>query len=121
MQIHVNATNGIENKETLERWADAELKDTLARFAGEVTRVEVHLSDENALKAADADKRCAMEARLANHQPLAVTHHAATQDEAFRGAAAKLKRLLESTLGRLLDTTRRDRETIRKDADTIPE
>ena len=121
MQIHVNATNGIENKETLERWADAELKETLARFAGEVTRVEVHLSDENADKATGADKRCTMEARLANHQPLAVTNHAGTQDEAFRGAAAKLKRLLESTLERVLDSKRRDRESIRKDADAIPE
>lgn len=121
MQVQVNATNGIENKETLERWADAELKGTLARFAHEVTRVEVHLSDENADNAGGGDKRCVMEARLANHQPLAVTHHAPTQDEAFRGAAAKLKRLLEHTLERVQDTTRRDRESIRKDADAIPE
>ncbi|MDB5730193.1 MAG: putative ribosomal subunit interface protein [Variovorax sp.] len=119
MQIQVNATNGIENKETLERWADGELKDTLARFVDDVTRVEVHMSDENAIKATGADKRCAMEARLANHQPLTVTHHAATQDEAFRGAAAKLKRLLDSTLGRL--ENKRDRESIRKDPSAIPE
>ena len=53
MQIQINTSNGIENKDTLERWADAELRQTLARFAVEVTRVEVHLSDENhAAKAA---------------------------------------------------------------------
>ncbi|RZI96746.1 MAG: HPF/RaiA family ribosome-associated protein, partial [Variovorax sp.] len=32
MQIQVNASNGIENKETLERWADGEIKSSLARF-----------------------------------------------------------------------------------------
>ena len=41
-----------------------------------------------------------MEARLAHHQPLAVTQHAPGIDEAFRGAADKLKRLLDSKLGR---------------------
>jgi hypothetical protein len=113
MQIQVNTSNGIENKETLERWATAELTETLSHFKGELTRVEVHLSDENGVKAGASDKRCAMEARLTHHQPVAVTHHAPTQDEAFRGASGKLKRLLDSTLGRLKD--HRDHGSIRKD------
>jgi len=119
MQIQINTSNGIENKDTLERWADAELRQTLARFAVEVTRVEVHLSDENHAASGGADKRCAMEARLAGHQPLAVSHHAGGLDEAFRGAAEKLKRALDSTLGRLYG--RRDRDSIRKDGDTVEE
>ena len=47
MQVQVNTSNGIENKDALERWANAELKETLNRFRDDVTRVEVHLSDEN--------------------------------------------------------------------------
>ena len=66
-----------------------------------------------------ADKRCTMEARIAGHQPLAVSHHAAGLDEAFRGAAEKLKRALDSTLGRLYG--RRDRDSIRKDGDAVVE
>jgi len=119
MQIQVNTSNGIDNKDKLERWADAELKETLSRFSDDVTRVEVHLSDENGDKSGGSDKRCTMEARLANHQPVAVNHHAATLDEAFRGASGKLKRLIDSTLGRL--EHHRDRESIRKDVDVIPE
>jgi ribosome-associated translation inhibitor RaiA len=119
MQIQVNTSNGVDNKDTLERWADTEIKQQLSRFANDVTRVEVHLSDENHDKAGAADKCCTMEARLAHHQPLVVTQHAAGLDEAFRGAAEKLKRLLDHTLGRL--HSHRDRESIRKDPGFIAE
>ena len=119
MQIQVNTSNGIENKDTLERWADSEIKQSLSRFADDVTRVEIHLSDENHDKAGAGDKCCVMEARLAHHQPLAVTQHANSLDEAFRGASDKLKRMLDSTLGRL--NNHRDRDSIRKDGSLLPE
>ena len=38
MQVQVNTSNGIENKETLERWADEYLNEALARFKQEITR-----------------------------------------------------------------------------------
>ena len=116
MQIQVNASNGIENKETLDRWAETQLRDALERFRQDVTRIEVHLSDENSGKAGNADKRCKMEARLVHHQPVAVHHDGATQDEAFRGAADKLKRVIETTLDRTKDSQHRVRDSIRKDA-----
>jgi hypothetical protein len=43
------------------------------------------------------------EARLEGRQPIAVTHQAATVEQALEGAADKLKRSIESTLGRLRD------------------
>ncbi len=112
MQIQVNTSNGIENKEALERWADTELREKLQHFSAELTRIEVHLSDENGVKTGVADKRCTMEARLVHHQPLAASHHGSTQDEAFRGATDKLKHLLDHTLGK--QKSHRDRESIRK-------
>jgi ribosome-associated translation inhibitor RaiA len=42
-----------------------------------------------------------MEARLERHQPIAVTHYAATISQAIDGAAEKLLHRLERTLGRL--------------------
>jgi hypothetical protein len=120
MQVQVNTSNGIENKETLERWADEYLNEMLARFRQEITRVEVQLSDENGLKGA-ADKRCMMEARLNGHEPLAVKHRAESQDLAFRGATQKLIKLLEHTLGKLDRHEHRSRETVRKDVPTITE
>src|SRR5688500_7488032 len=73
MQTQVNTSNGVENKDALERWANEEIRQALSRFATDVTRVEVHLSDENHDQSGGGDKRCAMEARLARHQPVAVT------------------------------------------------
>ncbi len=37
----------------------------------ELTRVEVHLTDENSIsKSGDTDKRCVMEVRSADYQPI---------------------------------------------------
>jgi ribosome-associated translation inhibitor RaiA len=80
------------------------VESALNRFSDHITRVEVHLSDENSeKKGGEHDMRCVMEARLEGRQPIAVTHQAATVDEAVDGAADKLTRLIESTLGRLRD------------------
>ncbi len=114
MQVQVNTGSSIDGREALERWATEELTSRLDHFRQDITRIEVHLSDENADKGG-TDKRCVMEARLAAHQPVAVTHHAAGLDEAFRGAQAKLKHLLESTLDKR--KKHRDRESIRRDPD----
>jgi hypothetical protein len=44
-----------------------------------------------------------LEARLEGRQPVAVTEHAETMEQAVHGAAHKLVHLLDSTLGRLHD------------------
>lgn len=121
MQVQVNTSNGIENKEALERWAAEFLNDSLARFRQEITRVEVQLSDENNGRKGASDKRCMLEARLNGHEPLAVNHHAETQDEAFRGAVQKLIRKLEHTVGKLDRHENRSRDTIRKDPGIVVE
>lgn len=115
MQIQVNSNHTIHTGESFERWARTELNASLSRFKSDITRIEVHMSDENSDKVSTDHKRCMMEARLASHDPLAVNHHASTQDEAFRGASDKLKRLLEHTLGKQRD--HRARESIRHEPD----
>ncbi|MDA7416279.1 HPF/RaiA family ribosome-associated protein [Xenophilus arseniciresistens] len=111
MQIQLNTSNGIENKESLDRWADEELRHQLQRHADDLVRIEVHLSDENGQRASAADKRCVMEARMAGQGQLAATHDAQTIDLAFRGALDKLKRQIEHKVGRAAD--HRDRSSIR--------
>lgn len=44
--------------------------------------------------------RCMIEAHLEGRQPIAVTDQAATLDQAIDGAADKLARLIDHTLGR---------------------
>jgi ribosome-associated translation inhibitor RaiA len=101
MHIQVNTDNNIEGREEMTARVEAVVEDALSRFSDQITRVEVHLSDENSHKSGQNDKRCMMEARLENRRPTAVTHQAATLDQAISGAANKLKTVIESTLGRL--------------------
>jgi ribosome-associated translation inhibitor RaiA len=103
MHIQVNSDNSIEGREELATRVEAVVEEALSRFSNQITRVEVHLSDENSHKSGQNDKRCMMEARLENRRPTAVTHRAATLDQAINGAADKLQRSIESTLGRLRD------------------
>jgi ribosome-associated translation inhibitor RaiA len=104
MQIQVNTDHNIEGHEALAARVSGVVGDALSRFSSHITRVEVHVSDENSNKKHGADEiRCVMEARLERHQPVAVTQQAGSVVEAVDGAAGKLNRLLEHTLGRLHD------------------
>lgn len=104
MQVQVNTDNNIRGTEELKRYVEAEVTATLDRFSQQITRVEVHLTDENSHKQGDNDKRCLMEARLKGLQPHAVTHNAATLEQAIDGAAEKLERALDRAIGKLIDS-----------------
>ena len=104
MQIQINTDHHIEGHEALAAWATGEVKTALSHFSDRIMRLEVHVSDENGLKSGPNDKRCVMEAHLKGHQPMAVTHHADTLYRSVTGAAEKLVRLIESTLGRAART-----------------
>ncbi|MEO8361931.1 MAG: HPF/RaiA family ribosome-associated protein [Vicinamibacteria bacterium] len=101
MHIQVNTDNHVEGREALVAQVEASVTASLHRFSKRITRIEIHLSDEDGEKHGQNDKRCLMEARLEGRQPTAVTCHAATLEQAVAGATDKLKRSLESTLGRL--------------------
>lgn len=119
MQVLVNAGNGLSVKETLESWATEFLNDSLARFRGDLTRVEVQLTDEARGKQGARDMRCMLEARPTGHPPVAVTHDAENMDEAIRGATQKLIRSLDHTFGKLDRHERSARETIRRDPEAV--
>jgi hypothetical protein len=101
MQVHTNTDRTITGSNDLSAQVEAVVAAHLERFAAQITRVEVHLNDENGTKAGAADIRCLMEARLAGRPPTAVTNHAPTVSQALDGAAEKLARTIASTLGRL--------------------
>jgi ribosome-associated translation inhibitor RaiA len=101
MQVLVNTDASVQGRESLEQEVAAVVGDALSNFERDVTRVEVHLSDENADKGGSSDKRCMMEARLAGRPPLAVSHKAPTMRLAVDGAADKLQTAIGNTLGRL--------------------
>jgi len=58
MQIQVNSDNHIQSSKRLEEWVRTTIESTLERYEEDLTRVEVHLSDENGDKPDTHDLRC---------------------------------------------------------------
>jgi ribosomal subunit interface protein len=101
MTIQFNTDNKVTVSEELRTPLISLISKGLSRFSHQITRVEVHLSDENGDKQGLNDKRCMIEARLAGMKPIAVTNHANTHEQAIEGAIDKLKTSLDTILGRL--------------------
>jgi len=101
MMVLVNTDNHLGGSIELAESVAATVEDTLAHLARQLTRVEVHLSDENSFKTGTNDIRCAMEARIEGHPPTAVTFYSNEIDIAVNGAAEKLKATLEHLFGKL--------------------
>jgi ribosome-associated translation inhibitor RaiA len=101
MLIQVQTDRNIEGREALTERVETSIHDALDRYADRITRVQVHLGDENSdKKAAENDIRCTIEVRLAGLDPIAVRDDAPTIEQAVDGAVGKLIRAAETTLGR---------------------
>jgi ribosome-associated translation inhibitor RaiA len=121
VQIQINTDHNIAGHEALVSHVSGLVENALNHVSDHITRVEVHLSDENSNKGGENEKRCVMEARLEGRQPVAVTHQATTVEQAVEGAVHKLSRLIESTLGRLHDrASRRNDPPLPEPKDTDP-
>lgn len=100
MQIQINTDNTIDGNQSLKVKVLEIVEHHLARFGDRITRIEVHLQDENAQKGGK-DIRCKIEARVAGLQPIAVDEIEEDWERATRGAAAKMVRSLETRFGKL--------------------
>ena len=109
MHIQINTDAHSDGGEQQGARVRATVESALTRFSGQITRVEVHLSDENSRKGGPGTVRCMIEARVEGRPPTAVTARAGAVEDAVNGAAGKLTRLLDSTLGRLRDQQRGSR------------
>jgi ribosome-associated translation inhibitor RaiA len=103
MQININTDKTIERHQGLDDHVESVIQAAVGRFGEQITRVEVHLSDDNSQKSADGGNRCLLEARITGYQPVAVSEHSINLHQAISGAAEKLKRAVDSALGRLHD------------------
>jgi ribosome-associated translation inhibitor RaiA len=101
MQVQVNHDNHVRLGADVEQRFGDIIRDSLNRYGDRITRVEMHVSDENGGKGGDADKRCMLEARMANLHPIAVSHLADSYQLAFDGALEKLEHAISHTIGKL--------------------
>jgi len=100
VQIQINTGHNVEADDHLLTDVEDAVHGALDRFGDRITRVEVHLTDENAEKGG-RDTHCVMEARVAGMPPIAVDETATSAREAARGAAGKLERRLDTKFGKL--------------------
>ncbi|MFI8375175.1 HPF/RaiA family ribosome-associated protein [Pseudomonas helleri] len=101
MQTEVFSDKNIAVDVRTQQWVTATVEVTLERHLEDLSRVIVHLTDENAGKSGPGDKRCKMEARPKGHQPIVVTQDANTLTQAVEGASEKLEHALEHLFGKL--------------------
>lgn len=94
MLVQINTDKNIEGHKRMNDFFEEEIRKDLGRFDELVTRVEVHLEDENGNKAGKDDKKCVIEAKIGNKNPIAVTSHSEAPEKAFYDALHKIKRTL---------------------------
>lgn len=103
MKIQVNTDRHIEGDEKFIAHISELVAGELDRFADRISRVEVHLSDQNADRGGSDDKRCVMEVRIEGRDPISATHDASSPEHAAEGAAGKLKRAVTKFIDREQD------------------
>jgi hypothetical protein len=95
MRIDVKTDPHIPGREPVARVVEAEIERALEPFSAWVTRVEVHLRDENGDRAGGGQKRCIIEARPAQGAPITVSHRAPSVRPAVGAAIRELALELE--------------------------
>lgn len=100
MQIQVNTDNIIHGDERVIEVAELAVQNDLEHLSERLTRIEVHLKDQNADKHGPDHILCTMEARPRGKDPLSAHHEAADIQAALKGAAKKLRSRLTSEFGK---------------------
>lgn len=100
MQVQFNSDSSVMGTENVAERIEASVRDKLARFADRLTRLEIHVRDENGAKGGADDKACTIEARPRGGRAIGVTEHASTVDDAARKAAHTLAQRLDRHLGK---------------------
>ena len=106
MKIQINTDKTISGSENQEDYFTSLITEKLNRFQSHISRIEVHLSDENGKKEGHDDIQCILEARIEGRDPIAVTCEADTVKNAVSGAIDKVKISLETILERMKNRER---------------
>ncbi|MEB8347400.1 HPF/RaiA family ribosome-associated protein [Flavobacteriaceae bacterium KMM 6898] len=101
MTIQINTDKTISGEQRSEDYFTSQIAEALQRFESHISRIEVHLKDENGKKDGINDISCLIEARLEGRQPIAVTNQADSVDLALTGAIDKIKTAVGTIIGKM--------------------
>lgn len=105
MQIQVNHDNHIEGSQRLNNYIKELAVKNLNHYGEHITKVEVHLSDENAHKTGLNDKKSIIEVRIEGRQPIVVSHQSNSLDSSINKSFKKMKLTLDKIFAKLSDKT----------------
>lgn len=100
MDIQINTSNNLEGRQAIIDELEATVRDRLSRFEDRLTRVELHVGDENGERSVGGDIRCQIEARPAGQGPVSVSDQSDSIDQAASGALTKLTTALDRSFGK---------------------
>ena len=100
MEININTNTSIETNERMNNYFKEEISNALSIFSDRITRLEVHLADENGPKSNVDDITCTLEARLSGLQPQVVTAKGASVEKSVSSAVSKMKSALQRIKGK---------------------
>ena len=103
MKIQFNTDKNIQGTEKFETFVYENINRALERFADKITRIEVHLSDQNAKKVSTDDIQCKIEASIEGLQPIIVVAKSSVKEKALNNATKKLKAALDTVIGKMND------------------
>ena len=101
MTIQINTDKTLNGKKRSNDFFTSQIAQVLQRFEPHISRIEVHLKDENGKKDGFINISCLLEARIEGRKPIAITNQANTMDIAVTGAIDKIKTAIESILGKI--------------------
>jgi ribosome-associated translation inhibitor RaiA len=101
MIIQINTDKNLDMHDEYASQLEALLTEKLSRYSEHITRLELHLSDENGSNESPNDKKCVLEVRLEGRQPIAVTATGDTYDHAVNNTIDKIKSSLDTIIGKL--------------------
>ena len=100
MQVQFNSDSSVMGTENVAERIEVRVRERLARFEDRLTRLEIHVRDENGAKGGADDKACTIEARPKGGRAIGVTEHASKVDDAANKAAGTLVQRLERHFGK---------------------
>lgn len=94
MPIHVDTDRNIAGNDGLVVSIDARIENDAIRSIGRIVCMKVHLTNEDAGKTGEDDKRCVMETRLEERQSVAMREDPAMLQFAVHWSAHRLGRMI---------------------------
>ena len=95
MIFQFNTDRTIHGDQQQQEYFEALITHEINRYSSHISRIDVHLSDENGNKKGETKVRCLLEAQILHNPPIVVIEQSDTVELAVAGALRKLKTSLE--------------------------